>query len=121
MTLTGRLPLPAALQLVPVFLPDEAQSQLRDVTRKTLGAMVSPEVLDAIPTRLGPDWGLCVSVPVEGRLPAIAAAVRLTDPPGEPPAAGRIFDAVHSLFTIAAIGYNSRSALDGSKRTPRRN
>lgn len=118
-TLTGRLPLPAALQLVPVFLPDEAQSQLRDVTRKTLGAMVSPEVLDAIPTRLGPDWGLCVSVPVEGRLPAIAAAVRLTDPPGEPPAAGRIFDAVHSLFTIAAIGYNSHAQAPLTARSER--
>jgi hypothetical protein len=118
-TLTGRLPLPAALQLGPVFLPAEARAQLHDAARKTLGAVVSPEVLDALPSRLGPDWGVCVTRPVEGQLPAVTAAVRLADPPGQPPAAGKMFDAVHTLFTFAALGYNTRAAEPVTARSER--
>jgi len=118
-TITGRLPLPAALQLGPVFLPDAARSHLQVAARKTLGAVLNPEVLDALPSRLGPDWGICVSPAVEGRIPAVTAAVRLADPPGQAPAAGKIFDAVHALVSFAALGYNSQAPEPLTARTER--
>lgn len=110
LTISGRFSLSPIIDAGSEFLPSDAQQRLRDATVKTVGTALGPDATLALPTRLGPDWGVCVTLPPadsKSAMPVITAAVRLDDDGTGPAVAPRVVDGINALATFAAIGYNS--------------
>ncbi len=113
LTISGRFALSPVIDAGTEFLPDDARQRLRETTSKTLGTALGTEAMAALPARLGPDWGVCVTAPTaesKSALPAVTAAVRLDDAGTGPPVAPRVLDGINALATFAAIGYNANHA-----------
>jgi len=117
-TWSGRFSVSAAIKVSGEFLPDKAQSQLQEVARRTLGATLGDEVLTALPDRIGPDWGVCVTAPPSGtksQWPVVIAAVRLADAKDGLPVINRITDGLNVLTTLAVVGFNNKNTDAAAK------
>jgi hypothetical protein len=109
LTISGRFSLPPLLDAGAEILPDAARKQFREVASKTIAAALGPDTAAALPSRLGPDWGVCVTAPPpesNSPLPVVTAAVRLDDSAGSA-VVPRVLDGVNAVATMAAIGYNA--------------
>lgn len=110
LTLTGRVALPPLMEMGSQIMTEQARSEMRANVRRTFGAALGSDVLGALPERLGPDWGVCVTAPKPGEehYPCVTAAVRLSQQPGDPPVVQRVLDGLNALGIGAALAFNAR-------------
>ncbi|MBX7103197.1 MAG: hypothetical protein K1X57_03905 [Gemmataceae bacterium] len=107
MSLTGRLDLTALRAAAEEFLPDPARSKAGEAIGRTAGATLGNDAMARLPEALGPDWGVCLSPPVSGAsVPVLTIAVRLKNP-ADAEVVPRVLESLHTLATLAVLGYNT--------------
>jgi hypothetical protein len=105
----GRIDIPALIDLLSDFVPEEARRQLRAGAEQTVGAVFGRDGVGRILSALGPDWGIAVLAPVAGDrswTPAVVAAVRVQKRDTESPSDLAVWNALQSLATLAVFHQN---------------
>jgi hypothetical protein len=113
----GRFDFAAMAELVGEFLTPEADKKFRTslnqallAVNQSVGPALGSEVLALVLASLGPDWGLAVSAPANGRkdwCPDMIAAVGVRPDRDQVPFRAALTNAVNFLATSALFAYNS--------------
>lgn len=117
----GRIDLPAALDSLSGFLPEEARKALPHLLDGAPLPGIGKIVREVLPN-LGPDIGFCVIAPADDDknwLPQAAAALRVRPGKGEQPADQTLLDALDLAAGFAVFDYNSKNRDRVSLRTLR--
>jgi hypothetical protein len=106
-SLTGRLDLTALRAAAEEFLPDPVRSKAGEAIGRTAGATLGNDTMARLPEAIGPDWGVCLSPPVQGAaVPVLTIAIRLKNP-ADAEVVPRVLESLHTLVTLAVLGYNT--------------
>jgi hypothetical protein len=103
----GRIDVPALIDLLSDFVPEEARRQLRTGIDQTVGAIFGRDGVRQILSAIGPDWGVAVLAPSTDEkswIPTALAAVRVGKEHKE--ASLTVWNALQSLATLVVFHQN---------------
>jgi hypothetical protein len=107
----GRLPWVPLIDAGGEFLAPDARRSIHDAVERSVGAILGRDVLTEIVRRVGPDWGVWLTLPESAGkhwLPSLTAVLRLR--PGENgiPVEQRVLDGLDFGARLAVLAYNAQ-------------
>jgi hypothetical protein len=111
LAVAGRIDVPALLDMIGDFLPDNARKPFRDLLEQgTLPAPLGKLTKDVLPN-MGPDVGFCVVAPKpddKGWSPQALWALRVRPGKGEVPADQTLLDTMNFFANLAVFDHNTK-------------
>lgn len=108
LTIAGRFETGSAHDFLQDFLTADARKALQDLIDHGVGAAFGKDTMQNVLSRLGPDWGFCVTAPPQGPewFPHALWALRVQS--SKEVAADRtLLDALNMVALFAVLAYNS--------------
>lgn len=123
LAVAGRTDLPRLLDAVSLFLSPAVKKTLQESLTQSLGPAFGRKLLPRIPEIIGPDWGICVSRPVDPKqlCPDVLAAVRVSGKPQDAESVQQLVTGIDAMATLFRFDYNSKHADSLTKKTLRNN
>jgi hypothetical protein len=102
----GRTDFEALLETLEELLPEEAEEGLTEFLQNALGLPLSKELLQALASQIGPDWGFAVAAPAnKEEFPHVLFALRQRGGPGGPD----LTQSLHLLAKVAIKEHNRKN------------
>lgn len=108
----GRYDVAALLEALNDFLPPKSREALSADLNHSLGATLGKNFRKDILPFLGPDWGVCLTVPdaqEKGWFPQLVVALRVAEGDRKSPVDKAMLSAVHFLAQLARITHNQQN------------
>jgi hypothetical protein len=109
-TAAGRVPWGPLIETGREFLTPEACRAVQEAVARSVSAVLGRDVLTEVLSRLGPDWGVCVTPPDPADrhwLPSLTAVLRLRPGGAGVPVEQRALDGLDFFARLVVLGYNS--------------
>ena len=102
----GRTDFEALLQTLDELVPGDAEEGLTDLMQNSLGLPINKELLQALASQIGPDWGFSVAAPSnKDEFPHVLFAVKQRTEAGGPD----LSQSLHLLAKVAIGQYNRKN------------